>query len=99
MALKGLSARLQESLKGLRLRFPAKDPDALSLWFSSSHFTIFQTSSSVEDVADNLVIMVGVPCEIMSLGAVMQNGEGSKLGAQTDLISLQANLRAELHRF
>ena len=99
MPLKGLSARLQEALKGLRLRFPAKDPDALSLWLSSSHFTIFQTSFSVEDVADNLVIMVGVPCEIMSLGAVMQNGEGLKLGAQTDLMSLQANLRAELHRF
>ena len=86
MPLKGLSARLQEALKGLRLRFPAKDPDALSLWLSSSHFTIFQTSFSVEDVADNLVIMVGVPCEIMSLGAVMQNGEGLKLGAQTDLM-------------
>ena|GEM_PF-472626 len=99
MPLKGLSARLQEALKGLRLVFPAKDPDALSLWLSSSHFTIFQTSFSVEEVADNLVIMVGVPCEIMSLGAVMQNGEGLKLGAQTDLMSLQANLRAELHRF
>ena len=99
MPLKGLSARLQEALKGLRLVFPAKDPDALSLWLSSSHFTIFQTSFSVEDVADNLVIIVGVPCEIMSLGAVMQNGEGLKLGAQTDLMSLQANLRAELHRF
>ena len=99
MPLKGLSARLQEALKGLRLGFPAKDPDALSLWLSSSHFTIFQTSFSVEEVADNLVIMVGVPCEIMSLGAVMQNGEGLKLGAQTDLMSLQANLRAELHRF
>ena len=99
MPLKGLSARLQEALKGLRLVFPAKDPDALSLWLSGSHFTIFQTSFSVEDVADNLVIIVGVPCEIMSLGAVMQNGEGLKLGAQTDLMSLQANLRAELHRF
>ena len=44
MPLKGLSARLQESLKGLRLRFPAKDPDALSLWLSSSNFKIFQTS-------------------------------------------------------
>ncbi|MDC0913033.1 hypothetical protein OAQ47_03755 [Paracoccaceae bacterium] len=74
MPLKGLSARLLEALKGLRLKFPAKDPDALSLWLSSSHFPIFQTSFSVEDVADNLVIMVGVPCEIMSLGAVTQNG-------------------------
>jgi hypothetical protein len=99
MPLKGLSARLQEALKGLRLRFPAKDPDALSLWLSSYHFTIFQNSFSVEDVADNLVIRVGVSCEIMSLGVVMQNGEGLKLGAQTDLMSLQANLRAELHRF
>jgi hypothetical protein len=99
MPLKGLSARLQEALKGLRVRFPAKDADALGLWLSSSHFTTFQISFSVENVADNLVIMVGVPCEIMSLGSVMQKGEGLKLGVQTDLMSLQANLRAELHRF
>ena len=43
--------------------------------------------------------MVGVPCEIMSLGSVMQKGEGLKLGMQTDLMLLQANLRAELNRF
>ena len=99
MPLKGLSARLQEALKGLRVRFPAQDPDAVCLWLSSSHFTTFQISFSVENVADNLVIMVGVPCEIMSLGSVMQKGEGLKLDVQTDLMSLQANLRAELHRF
>ncbi|MDA8636127.1 hypothetical protein N9L70_07045 [Rhodobacteraceae bacterium] len=99
MPAEGLSARLQESLKGFCLRFTAKDPDALVLWLSSSHLTIFQTSFSIEDVAVNLVIMVGVSCEIMSLGAVMQHVEGLKLGAQTDLMSLQANLRAELHRF
>ena len=99
MSLKGLSVRLQEALKGLRVRFPAQDPDAVCLWLSSSHFTTFQISFSVENVADNLVIMVGVPCEIMSLGSVMQKGEGLKLGVQTDLMSLQANLRAELQRF
>ena len=71
MPLKGLSAHLQEAFKGLRFRFPARDPDVLSLWLSSSHFSIFQTSFSFEDVADNLVIMVGVLCEIMSLGAVV----------------------------
>lgn len=99
MSLKGLSVRLQEALKGLRVRFPAQDPDAVCLWLSSSHFTTFQISFSVENVADNLVIMVAVPCEIMSLGSVMQKGEGLKLGVQTDLMSLEANLRAELHRF
>ena len=59
----------------------------------------FLISFLVEDGADNLVIMVGVTCEIMSMGSVMQKGEGLKLGVQTDLMSLQANLRAELHRF
>lgn len=53
MSLKGLSVRLQEALKGLRVRFPAQDPDAVCLWLSSSHFTTFQISFSVENVADN----------------------------------------------
>jgi len=71
MPLKRLSAHLEEALKGLRLRFPARDSDALSLWLSSSHFLIFKTSFSFEDVAYNLVIMVGALCEIMGLGAVV----------------------------
>ena len=43
MPLKGLSARLQEALKGLRVRFPAKDADALGLWLSSSHSRHFKS--------------------------------------------------------
>ena len=45
----------------------------------------------VENIADNMVIMFGVFCEIISLNPVLQNGEGFKLGTQTDLMPLQVN--------